>query len=158
MSAKSLCSVGIVLMAALFARDAYAVAFKVRNNTGHTLRVRIQDRGTWRAWVTCGPNFWGDIATDVKREKHPVQVDYWNGSKWTSMHRGVHGSLLWTRILQVIDAPGGGVVIAWWDEPGGGCRDAPDTSNTCLKRSGDWMIKDLEGVIVKVGQAYMLGQ
>lgn len=153
----------VALIIVAFPKSAHAVAFKVRNNSNLTLRVRVHDRGNWRPWVVCPPTFWGNVASSVKRTEHAVQVDVQTQGpnrryrSWAPLYRGHHGSRMWTRILQVIGNPQGGTIFAWWDEPGGGCRDMPDRPGTCLKRSG-WMQRDLMSLAVKAGQAYAMGQ
>lgn len=143
-------------------REAEAVAFKMKNDSQHTLRMTVYDRGQWRPWVVCAPGFWGDVATSVKRTEHSVAIDYWDGRNWQPLYRNDHGSKMFTRVAQAFNDSQGNVYFAWWDEPPG-CRDAPLSigtgGSTCLKPSG-WIYGELYKLMqqaVRVGMAYVLG-
>lgn len=128
-----------VFVAALaVTRRAEAVAFKLKNDTSHTVRSRVLDRGAWRDWVSFGPGGWGDFAKKVKRAEHDVEIDIWADGAWRPLYRNHHGSRLFTRIVQVVEQLGY-ISFQWWDEPPD-CRDAPPPpgtpNTTCLRSSG----------------------
>lgn len=159
-SAIKLLSVLAVVLIAVTTKTE-AVAFKMKNDSSSTFRARAFDRGEWRSWVTFNPGGWDDFAPGVKRREHNIEIDIWNGQEWVPIYRDHHGSKLWTRVVQVIEGPDG-LYFAWWDEPGGGCRDAPphpiQGGKTCLRPSGGWMWNEMFKYARKVAGAYVIGQ
>ncbi len=144
---KKIYLIVVLLVSTLgFMQASHAVAFKLKNDSSQTLRMRVHDRGDWRPWVMARPGFWGDVAPGVKRTNHAVQVQVlvWAGvyAIWVPYYQGMHGSRSWTRILQIFDndAERYNVGKVWWDERGRGCRDMPphpvSGGNSCLKPSG----------------------
>lgn len=125
----------IVLTSAI---ESYAVAFKVKNDSDHTFRVRIHDRGSWRPWVICHPGFWGDVAKSVERAEHMVEIQVHNGNYWEDFYYKSHGSVLFTRVIQFASNYSQ-IGITWWDEPNF-CRGQPpypgSGEGSCLILSG----------------------
>lgn len=150
-----------LLMSAGLSTETFAVAFKLKNDASFTVRVRAYDRGEWRPWVKFAPGGWGDFAQKVERSSHTIQLEKWVGGGWERVYQGNHGSRMFTRVLQVVDAPDGSPLLAWWDERPG-CRSMPPHpergGSTCLKESGGWYWKTLYRAAKKIGQAYAAGQ
>lgn len=146
------------------AQQAYAVAFKCHNQTQHTFRFRVHDRGQWRNWVVMRPNYWACPGPKVKRTSHGVEIDIWapiNGRpQWVPFYRGTHGSRLFTRVIHLYST-NNQINMGWYDEPHT-VRDKPVWTGTTIRkgkllRSG-WAkraIKRIAGTAIKV---YLIGQ
>ncbi|MCB0780059.1 MAG: hypothetical protein KDB96_15885 [Flavobacteriales bacterium] len=150
--------VGLLLLA--LQAEAFAVAFKMKNDASYSIRARAYDRGAWRSWVTFNPGDWGDFAPKVERTVHTVQFEVLTSSGWKRVYQGNHGSRMFTRVVQVIEGPDGDPAFLWWDEPGGGCRDMPPHpqrgGSTCLRESG-WYWDTLWSNLRKLSTAYLAG-
>ena len=114
------------------------MAFKLNNDTSHTLRASAYDRGGWRAPVTFAPGGWAVFAPEVERTEHSVRIDVLTAQGWVNVYSGTNGSRVYTRVVEAVES-NGNIYLYWWDEPPG-CRDKPLNplvgGSTCLQPSG----------------------